>query len=41
VVFFVRDAWRPAHRKQAMLALLLSVPAIVAEGWFYNWFRGW
>jgi len=21
--------------------LLFSVPALVAEGWFYNWGRGW
>lgn len=39
VVFFVRDAWRPTSRRQAILALLLSIPPLLAEGWFYRGLR--
>ena len=41
VVLVLRDVWRPASRRQAILALLISVPPLVAEGWFYNRGKGW
>jgi hypothetical protein len=41
VVFFLRDVWRKATRKQAVVALLLSFPTLALEGWFFNWGRGW
>ena len=40
VFLSLRDIWRPATR-EAVLALLICLPALVAEGWFYNWGRGW
>jgi hypothetical protein len=41
LVFFVRDVMRKTTRRQAILALLFSLPTLVVESWFYNWFRGW
>jgi hypothetical protein len=41
LVFFVRDVWRTTTRKQAVLAILLSFPALALEDWFYNWGKGW
>jgi hypothetical protein len=41
VILSARDVWRSATRRQAVFALVLSVPALVAEGWFYNWGKGW
>ena len=32
VVFLVRDAWRPGSRRQAILALLLSIPPLQRPG---------
>lgn len=32
LVFFVRDVWKRTTRKQAVLAILLSFPALALEG---------
>jgi sterol desaturase/sphingolipid hydroxylase (fatty acid hydroxylase superfamily) len=39
VVFFLRDVWRPVSRRRAILGLLLSIPPLLAEGWFYRGLR--
>lgn len=39
VVFFVRDAWHPRSRRRDILALLLSIPPLLTEGWFYRGLR--
>jgi hypothetical protein len=41
LIFFVRDVLRTTTRRQAILALLLSLPPLAVEGWFYNWGKGW